>query len=673
MAQKLSTTLRRSLLIGTSALGLQFLAGASLLAQANAPTAAAALRLMPTQKADVEIDMPTAAEAENCKIEARPDRSGWIVRAANGQVLREFVDTNKNQVVDRWCYYKDGVEVYRDIDENHDGRAEQMRWMNTAGIRWGLDTNQDGTIDSWKTISPEEVTAEVVAAMRTRDAARFQRLLLTDTEMAGLGLGEERAAALKTILGKAPTAFTNLMKTQQLVTDKTTWVDFGGTRPGIVPAGTAGSTADLVAYENVVTMIDSAGKNGQLLVGTVVKVGDNWRLIDAPNSDGHSLAGGFFFDNPQRQLGGLEGGIAGNVPSAELQKLLDEAHKLDTALEQASSPAEQARLSALRADKLEEIVEKTVEAKEKSLWNKQLADAIAAGVQTGQYPNGLARLQALAEKLATNKDDVDTAAFVTYRYLQAEYTAAMQAPGADYLKIQAAWLEKLEKFVTDYPTSADSAEALLQLGSSEEFAGQDAKAKGWYQKIVTNFPQSTLAKKARGAITRLDSVGQQMQLTGKAIGTTTPVNLTAYRGRVVLIHYWATWCEPAKVDMAQLKELHARYNRAGFELIGVNLDEQAATAVDYLTKNRLPWAQLHEPGGLDSRLAQELGIMNLPTMILVDETGKVAHRGIHITELESDLSKRLRGKEPPATATAPAPAPAPAAPQTTNKGINFKK
>lgn len=362
MAQKLSTTLRRSLLIGTSALGLQFLAGASLLAQANAPTAAAALRLMPTQKADVEIDMPTAAEAENCKIEARPDRSGWIVRAANGQVLREFVDTNKNQVVDRWCYYKDGVEVYRDIDENHDGRAEQMRWMNTAGIRWGLDTNQDGTIDSWKTISPEEVTAEVVAAMRTRDAARFQRLLLTDTEMAGLGLGEERAAALKTILGKAPTAFTNLMKTQQLVTDKTTWVDFGGTRPGIVPAGTAGSTADLVAYENVVTMIDSAGKNGQLLVGTVVKVGDNWRLIDAPNSDGHSLAGGFFFDNPQRQLGGLEGGIAGNVPSAELQKLLDEAHKLDTALEQASSPAEQARLSALRADKLEEIVEKTVEA-----------------------------------------------------------------------------------------------------------------------------------------------------------------------------------------------------------------------------------------------------------------------------------------------------------------------
>lgn len=659
MARKLSTSLRRSLLIGTSALGLQFLSSAALLAQGNAPTAAAALKLMPTQKADVDIDMPTAAEAENCKIEARPDRSGWIVRAANGQILREFVDTNKNQVVDRWCYYKDGVEVYRDIDENHDGRAEQMRWMNTAGTRWGLDTNQDGIIDSWKTISPEEVTAEIVAAMRTRDAARFQRVMLTETEMAGLGLGEERAAALKTKVGKAPAAFANLLKTQQLVTDKTTWVDFGGTRPGIVPAGTAGSTNDLVAYENVVTMIDSAGKNGQLQVGTLVKIGDLWRVIDAPSVDAN-VAGGFFFDNPQRQ--GI--GEGNSVPNETLQKLLDESHRIDLALEKATTPAEQARLSAQRADKLQEIVD-TVDSKEKSLWNKQLADAISAGVQTGQYPDGLARLKTLSDKLAANKEDVDTAAFVTYRWLQADYAVSMQGPSPNYVEIQAAWLVKLEKFVNDYPKSPDSAEALLQLGSSEEFAGQDAKAKAWYQKIVTNFPQATLAKKASGAIARLDSVGQVMQLNGKAIGTSTNVNLTAYRGRVVLIHYWATWCEPAKVDIAQLKELHSKYNRAGFELVGVNLDEQANTATDYLTKNRLPWAQLHEPGGLDSRLASEMGIMNLPTMILVDENGKVAHRGIHITELESDLSKRIRAKEPPATANAPAVAPAPQ-PQTTN-------
>ncbi|MGC4004549.1 MAG: hypothetical protein QM811_16070 [Pirellulales bacterium] len=121
---------------------------------AQSPTVADALRLMPSQKADVEFDLPTAAEIPNCKIEALPRVSGWIIRGPNGQILREFLDTNKNRVVDRWSYYKDGLEVYRDIDENHDGRPDQFRWLNIAGVRWGIDKNQDGVVDEWKAIRP---------------------------------------------------------------------------------------------------------------------------------------------------------------------------------------------------------------------------------------------------------------------------------------------------------------------------------------------------------------------------------------------------------------------------------------------------------------------------------------------------------------------------------------
>ena len=54
-----------------------------------------------------------------------------------GKILREFVDTNGDNVVDRWSYFKDGVEVYRDIDENFNGKADQHRWLNTAGIALG--------------------------------------------------------------------------------------------------------------------------------------------------------------------------------------------------------------------------------------------------------------------------------------------------------------------------------------------------------------------------------------------------------------------------------------------------------------------------------------------------------------------------------------------------------
>ena len=101
----------------------------------------------------------------------------------------------------------------------------------------------------------------------------------------------------------------------------------------------------------------------------------------------------------------------------------------------------------------------------------------------------------------------------------------------------------------------------------------------------------------------------------------------------MLVDYWATWCEPSKVDLAQLKELYARYGKNGFALIGVSLDNNAGDLNEYLGKNRLPWPQLFETGGLDSRLANEMGILTLPTMILVDDKGKVVNRNIHITEL----------------------------------------
>ena len=144
-------------------------------ASAAAPTAAQALQLKPVQK-DVEYDH--ARRRRNRKMH---DQAGEIRRQNRlggeeqppGRCCAIFVDTNADNTVDQWSYYKDGVEVYRDIDSNHNGKADQCRWLNTAGTRWGFDKNEDRTIDVWQMISPEEVSAEVVAALRDADVARF--------------------------------------------------------------------------------------------------------------------------------------------------------------------------------------------------------------------------------------------------------------------------------------------------------------------------------------------------------------------------------------------------------------------------------------------------------------------------------------------------------------------
>ena len=111
---------------------------------------------------------------------------------------------------------------------------------------------------------------------------------------------------------------------------------------------------------------------------------------------------------------------------------------------------------------------------------------------------------------------------------------------------------------------------------------------------------------------------------------------------MVLVHYWATWCEPCKEDLKTLHDLHSKYGRRGFALIGVNLDTNKPDLDGFLRQNRLPWPQIFEGGGLDSRLAVEMGIFNLPTMILIDPQGNVLSRNLHVSELEAELRKRIR-------------------------------
>jgi thiol-disulfide isomerase/thioredoxin len=599
-----------------------------------APSAQQALRLTPVQQG-VDYEQPTAEQAAKCKIIAKKinGRVGWIVESPDGAILRKFVDTNNDNVVDQWSYYKDGVEVYRDIDSNFNGKADQYRWFNTGGTRWGLDPKETGVIAAWKTISAEEVTAEVVAAIANNDAQRFTRLLLTPNELNSLGLGKSRAQSVAAKLEKAAAEFSTASARQKTITPETKWVQFSANRPGIVPAGTDQSTKDVRVYENVVAIVESGGKHGQVQIGALVQVGDVWRLIDMP---GDAAAGIFF----QASMPSHSEPMAAGTPSDALQKPLADLSALDSEGSKATTTEQQTQYTLRRADLLMQIADATKTAEDRAMWVRQLADMISAAVQTGTCPDGADRLKTLFEKLQKNNADKNLAAYVRFRQLTAAYVMSMQAPKADIPKIQTEWLKTLEQFVADYPTAPDAAEAMLQMAISQEYAGQEDDAKKWYVRIVREFPESPAAKKAAGAQTRLDSPGKEIELSGQSpLGS--PVDLAKYRGKVVLVQYWATWSGPAKADMPTLKELWNKYGRQ-FTIIGVSLDNNVKDLNAYLGENPLPWPQIFEEGGLDSRPANVLGILTVPTMILVDQQGKVVSRNIAAAEVEAELKKLIR-------------------------------
>jgi thiol-disulfide isomerase/thioredoxin len=274
------------------------------------------------------------------------------------------------------------------------------------------------------------------------------------------------------------------------------------------------------------------------------------------------------------------------------------------------------------------------------MWLRQMVDMISAAVQENQYPEGLERLKQLYDKLSRRGDQKEAAGYVRYRQIFVDYVMRTQASGADQGKLQDEWQKTLDQYVKEYPQCSETPEALLQMAMYQEYNGSEATAKQFYQRIASDFSNSAAARKANGAVTRLDAVGKVLSFRGKGPGGET-VDLAKYRGQVVLLQFWSTAYGPCKLDMPVLKELVSKYD-GQFTVVSVSLDDKVEDLNSYLKSTRLPWPQIYEAGGLDSRPANDLGIISLPTMLLLDQNGKVVHRSVRVADLEPELKKLVR-------------------------------
>jgi len=604
-----------------------------------APSARQALQLTPVQK-DVDYQQVDDETAARCKIGPRKTagESAWVVESPEGLTLRMFVDSNGDNTVDQWRYFKDGLEVYRDIDSDFDKRADQFRWFHTGGSRWGIDRDGDSKIDRWKQISPEEVSAEAVRALATGDERRFRVLLLTSEELDELGLGQEKSDEVAELIGKALSDFRKLAAEQRAIAEATEWIQFSGSRPGVVPAGTNGSTRDLEVYENAVAVVETGNEHGQVDMGTLVRVGPVWRMVTVPRpvvSSGEELAArAIFFEPPAIEPQAMAAG----APSEEMQELLAKLERLDRDGAGLTSPKARGEFALRRAELLEEIAEAATTDEERDSWLRQVANMLFTAVQEGQLEDGDQRLAKLYQRLKKQEAGDDILAYIRFRQHTAAYSSAIQAPNANIQSAQEKWLEDLEQFVDEYPKAADSAEAMLQLATAHEFSGEEEKAKKWYGRVLEAMPDSPAARKAAGAKRRLESEGKVIAFGGQ-LPDGRSIDLKQLRGKPVVIQYWATWSEPSLREMAGLKDLVAKYGQK-FAVIGVNLDDDVRNMAEYLKSNRMPWPQIHEEGGLDSQPANLLGILTVPTTIVVDAQGRVVDRNAQLGQLEDTL-KRL--------------------------------
>jgi thiol-disulfide isomerase/thioredoxin len=264
------------------------------------------------------------------------------------------------------------------------------------------------------------------------------------------------------------------------------------------------------------------------------------------------------------------------------------------------------------------------------------------------------------KKLANALDSVPKAkelkGFIAFRTILAEHAVEIVKPDANVQSLEEAHIEKLKAFVQDYPGADDSIEAMVLLGLSSELAGVSADAESWYRKAAAANPESPQAKKAAGAVNRLNLVGQSLRLTGNTLDGK-KFDSRDFAKKPIVVHYWASWCEPCKNDMVKLRALQAKHAKEGLTIVGINVDDAPERAIASLksAKNTIPWSHIYEPGGLENKLSTDLGVFSLPVTFLIDGSGKVVMSGTHYSsELESSVQQLLQAPAPK-NANQPAP------------------
>ncbi len=251
----------------------------------------------------------------------------------------------------------------------------------------------------------------------------------------------------------------------------------------------------------------------------------------------------------------------------------------------------------------------------------------------------------LARDRAKQKPGSALAAYLTYREIRSEYARKLLEEKPQFDKIQAEWLARLSKFVSDYPKAEDTPDALLQLGMMSEMDDKKTtEAKKWYEQLLKNFPEHGLAAKVNGAIRRLDSEGKVLELSGPVLGGAGMFTISQLRNKVVVVYYWASWNQQCTSDFAKLKLLLSTYGSKGVELVCVNLDNKAEEATAFLRSNPALGIQLFREGGLDSPLAVQYGVMALPNLFLVGKDGKVVSRTVQVNGLEDEVKKLVDAK-----------------------------
>jgi thiol-disulfide isomerase/thioredoxin len=172
-------------------------------------------------------------------------------------------------------------------------------------------------------------------------------------------------------------------------------------------------------------------------------------------------------------------------------------------------------------------------------------------------------------------------------------------------------------------------------------------------------PNEHVQKGAKAQLDKLTAFDKAFELAFTAVDGR-KVDIKDYRGKVVLVDFWATWCGPCKAEIPNIKKVYAEYRAKGFDIIGISLENAAIKSDDtpeqiaakhekaknilneYTSKTDLPWPQYYDGKHWKNDISTRFGLASIPAMFLIDQEGKIVSTDARGPKLEAEVKRLLK-------------------------------
>jgi len=229
---------------------------------------------------------------------------------------------------------------------------------------------------------------------------------------------------------------------------------------------------------------------------------------------------------------------------------------------------------------------------------------------------------------------------------QKKDTATINALSKEYFKFQKDFAAQSEEYVKKHPKSFIS---LLLIESFFQQMVEPAKITTYFNGLDKELKANKHGKKIKS---QLDLINKPAAPAGVAVGAMAPdfsapdpngkmVSLKQCMGKVTLIDFWASWCNPCRAENPNNVAMYNEFHAKGLNIIGVSLDKDAAKWKEAIAKDKLTWPQISNLKYWDEPIRVTYGVESIPATFLLDANGTVVAKDLTGAALKAKVAELL--------------------------------